>query len=108
MLVLEDPQGEPTQQQKAMPDLLGMNIIGCCYRLLFEQFGHSLYQSTVLQAASKEWKKTRFTCQRIEASSTQGYLGKAKVHGRAIHVPAGSVKWILLPTSPSPQYCLNP
>lgn len=95
VLVVEDPQDELTeQQQQAVPGLLGMNIIRCCYHLLFEQFGPSLLESPVLQAAGKEWKETLVQCQCIEAANAQGYLGKAKVHGRAVRVPAGSLKWI--------------
>ncbi len=82
LLVVEDPQDEPTeQQQQAVPGLLRMNIIGRCYRLLFEQFGLSLFELSVLQAASKEWKETFAKCQCIEAANAQRYLGKAKVHG---------------------------
>lgn len=95
VLVVEDPPGEPMhQQQLPVPGLVGMNIIGRCYHLLFEQFGPDLFDLPVLQAAGKEWRKTLFLCQRIEALNTQGYLGKAKVHGRAVRVPAGSLKWI--------------
>lgn len=94
MLVVEDPQDEPTEQQQpqVMPGLLGMNIIRII--ILFEQFGHSLFESPGLQAASKEWKETFAKCQRIDAANAQGYLGHAKVHGRAIRVPAGSLTWV--------------
>ena len=96
VLVVEDPQDEFTeqQQQQAVPGLLGMNIIHHCYSLLFEQFGPSLLQSPVFQAAGREWKDTLVKCQRIETANAQGYLGRAKVHGRAVRVPAGSLKWI--------------
>lgn len=47
VLNVEDPQEEPMkQQQQAVPGLLGMNIIGCRYHLLFEEFGPSLFKIT--------------------------------------------------------------
>ena len=95
VLVVEDPQDEPTEQrQQVIPGLLGMNIIGRCYGLLFEQFGRNLFESSVFKAASKEWKATFAKCQRIEAAKAQGYLGKAKVYGRAVRIPAGSLMWV--------------
>ena len=94
VLVVEDPLDEPIPQQQAVSGLLGMNIIRHCYRLLFEQYGPRLFESPVLQAASKEWKETLSMCHRIEALNSQGCLGIAKVHGRAVRVPAGSLKWI--------------
>lgn len=95
VLVVEDPPDEPVEkQQLAVPGLLGMNIIGRCYGSLFEQGGHNLFESPVFKAASKEWKETFVNCQHIETAKTRGYLGKAKVHGRAVRVPAGSLMWI--------------
>lgn len=82
VLVVEDPQDEPPeQQQRAVPGLFGVNIIGRCYSLLLEQFGLSLFESPVLKAVSKEWQDTFVKCEYIEASRAVGYLGKAKVHG---------------------------
>ncbi|XP_061584211.1 uncharacterized protein LOC133449095 [Cololabis saira] len=95
VLVVEDPQKEtPEQKQQAVPGILGMNIIGRGYGLLVEQFGHNLLEAPVLKAAGNEWKETFAECKRLEAAKAQGYLGKAKVHGRAVRVPAGSLTWI--------------
>lgn len=94
VLVVEDPPGElPEKQPPTVPGLLGMNIIGR-YGSFFEQLGSNLFESPVFKAVSKEWKETFAKCQRIEAAKAQGYLGKAKVHGRAVRVPAGSLTWI--------------
>ena len=86
VLVVRDPLDELTRQQPVVSGLLGMNIIRHCYHLLFEQYGSRLFESPVLQAASKEWKETLSMCHRIEALNTQGCLAIAKVHG--------SLKWI--------------
>lgn len=96
VLVVEDPQDESTerQQQQAVPGLLGMNIIHRCYELLSEQCGPSLLHSPVLQAVDRQWKEVLVRCQHIETANARGYLGRATVQGRAVRVPAGSLKWV--------------
>lgn len=71
-----------------------MNIISRCYRLLFERFSAGLFESPALENTTETWKETLHKCQCIEALNTLGYLGKAKVHSRAVCVPAGSLKLI--------------
>lgn len=51
-------------------------------------------ESSILPTAGKGWRETFSMYQRIEALNRQGYLGKAKIYGRAVRVPAGSLMWI--------------
>lgn len=77
-----------------MPGLLGMNIIRRCYEELFVQLGPDLFEFPLLKSAGPGWKKALSEYHAIESLNEQGYLGKAKVKGRPVRIPAGSMKFI--------------
>lgn len=82
-------------QKWSVPRLLGMYTIRCCYSELFGQFGPDLFDSPPpLKSAGPRWEKALSECHAIELLNEQGYLGKAKVEGRPVCIPAGSVKFI--------------
>lgn len=113
VLVIKDPPNESTDQNSPVPGLLGMNVIQCCYIQLFEQFGPTFFKLPVIEAAGRGWREALVKCQHIETVTTKGYLGKAKVQGPAVRVPAGSLTWIhtVCPSAPNltlPSVLLEP
>uniref|UniRef100_A0A8C6TVK3 ribonuclease H n=1 Tax=Neogobius melanostomus TaxID=47308 RepID=A0A8C6TVK3_9GOBI len=95
ILVVKSPADSHLREKKrSVPGLLGMNIIRPCYHELFVQLGPDLFNSPALKSASPGWKKALTQCQSIESLNDEGYLGIAKVTGRPVCIPAGSLKFI--------------
>ena len=95
VLVVKSPEDPRLKEQKgSVPGLLGMNIIRRCYHELFVQLGPDLFEFPLLKSANPGWKGALSECHSIELLNEQGYLGKAKVKGRPVRIPAGSMKFI--------------
>lgn len=95
VLVVKSPEDPHTRERKlAVPGLLGMNIIQRCYQELFIQLGPDLFKSPQLKAAGPGWKGVLSECHSIKLLNSQGYLGVARVQGRSVCVPAGSMKFL--------------
>lgn len=92
--------------------MLGMNIRHC-YQELFVQLGPDLFKSAQVKAAGPVWRGALPECHSIELLNKQGFLGIARIQGRPIYVPAGSMKFFLIvcPSSASttlPSIILEP
>ncbi|KAK0143156.1 hypothetical protein N1851_018740 [Merluccius polli] len=66
LIVKDPPSGIIQSRKKAIPGILGMNIINDCYHELFEQYGPGLFQSPFVRAALPVWRRALRHCQRIE------------------------------------------
>lgn len=79
VLVGKDPIEAALHQGRALtPGLLSMNDIGQCYSELFEQYGPAFSASSVKQA-EPGWKDALLKCQRVENTSTAGFIGHVQV-----------------------------
>lgn len=114
VLIVKDPLDPSLQEQKRkVPGLLGMNILRPCYSLLYLEYGTTLLKSPPLLTAAKSWQQAFAQCQQIENLSESGYLGRVKVHGPVVRVPAGSLQWVpsfcpRLSTASLPSVLLEP
>lgn len=80
ILVVCDPTDPFTQQQKrAVPSLLGMNIIWSFYKELFADILTTSAQASPMDKDSRVWWQAFTTCQSIENLHSKGCLGKARV-----------------------------
>lgn len=86
ILIMRDPLDSLIRQQKhAVPGLLGMNVLNCCYQELFCQHEERLFSSPMVKQAGKEWKQALLECQSLALTAESGFLGKAVVRaGSAI------------------------
>lgn len=89
VLMVKDPLG--VSRQEVVPGLLGMNVIGECYRELFVQQGEDLFSLLDADQAKAGWGKALRHCHRLEVCSvtSEGVLGRA-----GDFVPAGSLKFV--------------
>lgn len=95
ILVVRDPTDPFTQQQKrAVPGLLGMNIIQSFYKELFADMQSALVQAPSMYKANQVWRQAFSTCQSLENLHSKGCLGKARVQSSAVLIPSGSLKLI--------------
>lgn len=95
ILVVRDPPDPFTQQQKrAVPGLVGMNIIQSFYKELFADIPSTSAQVSRVDKDSRVWRQAFTTCQSIENLHSKGCLGKARVQSSAVCIPAGSLKLI--------------
>ena len=96
ILVLKDSTDPAMQSRRErVPGLLGMNIIGECYRELFLEHGHALFQSPSIQQAGKAWQQALTVCQRLEQTLETGRVGLARVQkGPAVRIPASSMRFV--------------
>lgn len=96
VLIMRDLLDPLIRQQKlAVPGLLGMNVLNCCYQELFCQHEEHLFSSLMVKQAGKEWKQALLECQSLALTAESGLVGKAVVRaGPAIRVPAGSLQWV--------------
>lgn len=90
VLVVKDPLG--VSQQEAVPGLLGMNVIGECYRELFVQQGEVLFSSLDADQAKAGWGKALRHCHRLEVCPVTSE-GRVRVLSGDF-IPAGSLKFV--------------
>ena len=94
VLVVKDSPDSFSQQQKCkVPGLLGMNIIRSCYHELFGHNG-SGFDPLFAQTVSPNWEQALSECHSMETLSERGCIGRVKVQGPAMRIPAGSLKFI--------------
>ncbi|KAL6485096.1 hypothetical protein MHYP_G00071410 [Metynnis hypsauchen] len=90
------PDAQQHLSKKAIPGLVGMNIIGQCYQELFLQHGQALFEASDVQQAGKVWEQALFECQNLEHISQDGRIGLVWVQqGPAVRVPSGAMTMIL-------------
>lgn len=94
LVVKSPPDSHLKERKKAVPGLLGMNVIRRCYHELFVQLGPNLFNLPQLTSTTPGWKEALTQCHSIESLNEEGYLGVAKVTGRSLCIPAGSLKFI--------------
>ena len=94
VLVVKDSPDSFSQQQKCkVPGLLGMNIIRSCYHELFGHNG-SGFDPLFAQTVSPNWEQALSECHSMETLSERGCIGRVKVQGPAMRIPAGSLKFL--------------
>lgn len=88
ILVVRDPPGGSS----SIPGILGMNVLGRCYRELLGQYGSTLFELP-LMTNEVELSQAFQTCQRVDGVLTCG--GNVKVRGRRVcRLPGGTLKFI--------------
>ena len=70
-----------------------MNIIRSCYHELFGHNG-SGFDPLFAQTVSPNWEQALSECHSMETLSERGCIGKVKVQGPAMRIPAGSLKFL--------------
>ncbi|KAK0146674.1 Retrovirus-related Pol polyprotein from transposon 412 [Merluccius polli] len=111
LIVKYPPSGIIQSRKKAIPGILGMNIINDCYHELFEQYGPGLFQSPFVRAALPVWRRALRHCQRIETVVSSSSPFKVRVQGRLpICIAAGTLSMIPVtcPQVPPTQFLLEP
>lgn len=93
----EDPRIK--EQKLSFRSLLGMNIIRRCYHERFVQLGRDLFQFPLLKSATRGWKEALLECHSIELLNEQRYLGKGKIKGQPVRIPASQFISIVSPSS---------
>lgn len=92
ILVIKDLPGTTGSR---VPGVLGMNVLGRCYRELFGQHGPALFEVTSVLHAPPPVKEALQQCHQVEVELPSGQPRRVKVRGgRACRVPAGSMKFV--------------
>lgn len=100
ILVVKDPPG-PTGS--GVPGVLGMNVLGRCYRELFGQHGPALFKATSVLQAPTPVVEALQQCHLVEVDVPSSQLSRVKVRGgRALRVSGGTMK--LVPSTCSTIY----
>lgn len=100
ILVVKDPRGP---MDSRVPGVLGMNVLGRCYRELFCQQGSSLFEVTSMLQAPAPVVEALQQCHQVELELPSDQLSHVKVRGgHAVRVPSGTMK--LIPSTCSTIY----
>ncbi|KAL1263544.1 hypothetical protein QQF64_006283 [Cirrhinus molitorella] len=92
ILVVKDPPGDMCTQ---VPGVLGMNVLGRCYRELFGQHGQALFDFPPVVEVPGFVMQALQHCHEIKSQLVVGQVGKARVRGpHQCRVPGGSMKII--------------
>lgn len=93
ILIVKDPVSAALQDRKLLtPGILGMNIVGECYQVLFEQHGPQLFHSPLLESAAPATLRALRHCEQVQAVLQASKPFRAKVQGRsAVCLGAGSL-----------------
>ncbi|KAG1930572.1 interleukin-1 receptor accessory protein-like 1-A [Pimephales promelas] len=92
VLVVRDPPGGLCVQ---VPGVLGMNILGRCYRDLFGQYGPALFELPLVSQAPSSMSQALHHCHRVDNQSVSGQGGRVKTRGRRVsRVPGGTMKLV--------------
>lgn len=84
VLVVKDPVNATLQNRKlATPGILGMNVLGECYRVLFERHGSQLFHSPLVESAGPATQRVLRHCEKIQAVLHAPKPFKVKVQGKA-------------------------
>ncbi|XP_059360625.1 uncharacterized protein LOC132098573 [Carassius carassius] len=95
VLVVRDPPGGGTDT----PGILGMNVLGRCYRELFGRHGSTLFELPFVAQDSKITRAFQ-DCQQVTRASDRS--SNAKVRGRSVcRIPGGTLKFVTATCSPS-------
>lgn len=95
VLVVRDPPGGGTDT----PGILGMNVLGRCYRELFGRHGATLFELPFVAQDSKITRAFQ-DCQQVTHASDRS--SNAKVRGRSVcRIPGGTLKFVTATCSSS-------
>ncbi len=96
VLVVKDPENiDMSKKKELVPGLLGMNIIGQCYKDLFEEHGSALFSVLQVKQAEPGWKDALLQCQRTSDPSCPGYIGQVRVQAKhPVQIPAGTMRLV--------------
>lgn len=112
ILVVRDPEELTLKRRKTVtPGILGMNIVGECYNVLFEQHGSQLFQSPPVKSAAPAALRALKECEKIKAVINAPRPFKVKVQGKsAVCLGAGALSMIPVtcPQLESAEFLLEP
>ncbi len=96
VLVVKDPENiDMSKKKELVPGLWGMNIIGQCYKDLFEEHGSALFSVLQVKQAEPGWKDALLQCQRTSDPSCPGYIGQVRVQAKhPVQIPAGTMRLV--------------
>lgn len=96
ILIVKDPENGPLKDRKLItPGILGMNVIGECYQVLFEQHGSQLFHSPPVKSAAPAARRALRHCEKIQAIVNATKPFKVKVHGKgAVCLEAGALTMV--------------
>ncbi|KAI7789405.1 hypothetical protein IRJ41_007459 [Triplophysa rosa] len=105
ILVVKDAENVASKKKELVPGLLGMNIIGQCYNILFEEHGAALFSVPQVKFAESGWKDALLQCQRTNDPSWSGFIGHVRVKAKhPVQIPAGTMRLV---TADCPNSVLN-
>lgn len=112
ILVVRDPEELTLKGRKTVtPGILGMNVVGECYNVLFEQHGSQLFQSPPVKSAAPAALRALKECEKIRAVINAPSPFKVKVQGKsAVCLGAGALSMVPVtcPQLESAKFLLEP
>ena len=112
VLVVKDPPNAAVKERKAVtPGILGMNILGECYQVLFEQHGSRLFHSPPVSLAAPAALRALRHCEKVKAIVNAPKPFKVKVQGTAsVCLEAGALTMVPVtcPHLESAEFLLEP
>lgn len=112
ILIVKDPENSTLKDRKLVtPGILGMNVIGECYQVLFKQHGSQLFHSLPVKSAAPAARRALRHCEQIQAIVNAQKPFKVKVHGkRAVCLEAGALTMVPVtcPQLESTEFLLEP
>ena len=112
ILIVKDPENSTLKDRKLLtPGILGMNVIGECYQILFRQHGPQLFLSPPVQSAAPAARRALRHCEQIQAIENAPKPFKVKVHGKLpVCLEAGALTMVPVtcPQLESAEFLLEP
>lgn len=112
ILIVKDPENSTLKDRKLVtPGILGMNVIGECYQVLFKQHGSQLFHSLPVKSAAPAARRALRHCEQIQAIVNAQKPFKVKVYGkRAVCLEAGALTMVPVtcPQLESAEFLLEP
>ena len=112
ILIVKDPTDVGLQGRKVeTPGILGMNVLGDCYRTLFVQHGPQLFCSPPVQSAAPAIRHALRHCEKVEAIFNSAKPFKVRVHGQLpVRMEAGTLSMVPVtcPQLDSVEFLLEP
>ena len=112
ILIVKDPENSTLKDRKLLtPGILGMNVIGECYQIIFRQHGPHLFLSPPVQSAAPAARRALRHCEQIQAIENAPKPFKVKVHGKLpVCLEAGALTMVPVtcPQLESAEFLLEP
>lgn len=112
VLIIKDPENVTHKECKlATPGILGMNVLGECYQVLFEQHGSQLFHSPPVRSAAPAALRALRHCEKIKAVLNAPKPFRVKLQGKTpVYLEAGALTMVPVtcPQLDSTEFLLEP